>query len=106
MVPTRVQAYILSTSKRLATASAEQLDLDRARIRLRVARIPLGNGGLRKAYEQSLKGICVRRAFCRVTVATGTVGREDGGFVKIWTGLGLSDCRGRCKKGNSYSFVP
>lgn len=84
MIPIRVEADILPTTKRRATASAEQLDLHRARVRRRVIKgVSLRKGTLRQTDKQSLQRICVRGALGGVTIPSRAVSREDGSFIEV-----------------------
>lgn len=91
VVPVRIQAHVRLASKRRATASAQQLDFHRPRVRRRVIqrtgsvhRVPLGNGRLGQADEQRLEGVCVCRARGCVAISSGAVRCEDRGFLKVW----------------------
>lgn len=63
VITIRVEAHILPSTKWRATASAEQLDLDRPRVGRIIKNVPLWNGTFRQTDEQSLHGICVCGAF-------------------------------------------
>lgn len=83
MVSIRVKAYILPSTKRRATASAEQLDLDGTRVRRIIEGVPLRDGTFGQADEQSLQRICVCGALAGITVPSRTVGREDCSFIEV-----------------------
>lgn len=115
MVGIWVEAHVLPAAKGLATARAEKLDLDRPGVRLRVADIPLRDRRLGQAHKQRLEGVCLRGALGRVAVPPAAVGREDRGFVKVWTKSDQSGCDAgyengkRCETGNeeeTHAFVP
>lgn len=90
MISIRVEAHILPSTKRCATASAEQLNLDRSCVGWIIENVPLWNSTLRQTDEQSLHGICVGGALGRVTIPSRAVSREDRGIIKVWKSNGVS----------------